>query len=277
MTPTTNSICAAVCGKYNFQVEAYTSWTTLPELSATTAIHGLIHNADNIDHVTEVLREVAEPLTRYIRVRILPKDQSALHPDIYSSVQIPFEPFSRWQDELLALFWVLNNRKNLVFINFPGEPTLLGQAYLAGLINHTSKRETPDNEYKDGDGTIHRHASPPKTENYTIHSEILLGFDLAGLEAPFNYERWRTPDGIQCPLRATVRGFDHYGDCVIHWHDGERALVSTAGFKQAHVVKVKSLVSTAISEIAGFVAKAKSPKQPELTDAQIKELANKYV
>ena len=219
----------------------------------------------------------------YIPVFITNDTESQIPHVIRRHIQIPIEPITEPVHKAMACMWLINHNKRVNLTarqSHESVPDLLGQAITAGLF--PPRRKAPANACD-----LRLDVATPTTaerlkheQDINLTGDVPLAFELAGREVPKNWEVWREPDGKQCPSRCTVKSMPTLGTCKVLYHSGEYAMVLGENYSRTEVVRVESLESLDMADIEGMVkASTKKPraaKEPELTEKQVKDLANKF-
>lgn len=207
------------------------------------------HNVPSMPlELAAVLCRLSNGANLKLKSRITKQVDSALHESIWKELQVPFEPLSEF-DVLDALLALITGRTTEV-VQYSTESNLLTQAYNAELTS----------------------------------IDVLLAFELAGLPAPRKWEVWRKPDEEHVPSRGTCAAHPAYGNFTVHFHNGEKALITTpTGL--AEVIRVEAIENANVSILDRLIktnlkkpAKSTSDKAkfPEINEEQINALAAKW-
>lgn len=225
-----------------------------------------------------------------VSVRIKSRESSSMTEREWNSVQIPIEPLEGI-GKIKAWAWLCNEAHPCTLSAWPGEDNLLVQATNAGVkIDKYLPVEVEDKEANTLPPTkvlrtkqgmpYDFQPKPTKTIHVLDKGSVLLGFELAGIPAPKDYDTWRKPDGIDVPERCTMRYATQYGTSTVHYTNGETALITTGDGKRAELVKVKHMDNAAVKELSDLKKslrpKSDKVKEEKITDESIKALAAKW-
>jgi hypothetical protein len=210
----------------------------------------------------EYIAYLCSPRPYGLNVEIRPESESELG-RMWKMHQVPIEPIYYVFDQLMALTWIMHHEKLVVLKAGPRKLYFIDDSQ--GLLANQGVSENKMNLIG-------------QALNAGVPFDVPLGFEFAGYPCPKSWENFRSPDGDECPLRANVTSRPTLGECVVHFHNGEYALVTGASGTQSDLVRVESLESTATGNLQGLVQSSKPnrTKEKELSDAEIKALAEKY-
>lgn len=249
MQPTTNQLLAScianLYGSAREQLHQFNRAIQEPKSWASDELCKVVRHLSNDHELLSYVKHMATALPYRLLCEIKPVSESELQPSLRNELQVPLEPFKELVDILMALTWVRHHEKALVLARKgPKAMTLLGQAHNAG-----------------------------------IGYDIPLAFELAGMPVPKNWENYRLPDDEEVPSKASVRSRPTLGNCLVHCHNGEYALVSSGDWLYNDLVRVESLESTMTKDLEGMISKNLKPKKSkaqEPSSKDIENLASKY-
>lgn len=243
---------------------------------------------DRVVQIHQLFQRLTSPEPWIIHARIKSRSESSLSHFDYDSLQVPIEPLTG-NESHLALAW-LSNEKHSCFIQpYPGEDNLLVQALHAGLpinrflpttvIDRKAESVPPATTVRIRGIPTDFQPEPTKVIQVLDRGSVLLGFELAGLQAPSDYDDWRLPDGYNVPTRAIIKSNPKWGTVTVHYTNGELALITSGDGKTAEVVYVKRMENASTSDLKGFLETNKEKKvREEKLDIEkaAKELASKW-
>jgi len=249
MKPTTNQILAALEYPLDYQAEDGELYEVFMETLG----------GSKQDY--QVMHELMTSTVLTVPIEVRPIFETQLDHNDYKKLQIPVEPIEDERDRLVCLAWLIWPSKRLDLVG--RELNLLRQAYNAELLR-ASYTETTDSK-----GKLVKRIDP---------GIVTLAFELAGIQAPWDYTFWREPDNQEVPRAGNMPNLPSLGNVVVHYHNGERALVTGAGGTVAQVVNVTSIESMYDGFIKN-ITKEKKPKQTreEATLEKGKALAAKFL